>query len=317
MVGIETILCPIDFSAFSRHAFDTAVAIAARQRASVTVIHVAPFQSIPVFPYTERAAEDALMRSAGDSQKLVDEVQQFLAVDKSIAVPIAYEVRDAPNVHHEILRRAEELPADLIVMGTHGRSGFQRLLLGSVTEKVLRTARQPVLTVGAAPDVVPAGDPLKRILCGLDFSDCSMAALRYAVALAEPNGVELTVLHVVEWGPIAYDPLLGPATDLAGYRIAAEASGAERLHKAVMVAAAGISHVDELVVSGRPHHEILRIAKDHQSDLIVLGIHGRNPIDRMLFGSTAEPVVRRAPCPVLTVRPQAVAASAAAWPFTA
>ena len=83
-------------------------------------------------------------------------------------MPITYEVRDAPNVHHEILKRAEELPADLIVMGTHGRSGFQRLLLGSVTEKVLRTARQPVLTVGEASDVVPAGGgPLKRILCGL------------------------------------------------------------------------------------------------------------------------------------------------------
>ena len=82
MVRIETILCPIDFSEFSRHAFDTAVAIAAAQRASVTAIHVAPFQSIPVFPYTERAAEDALMRSAGDSQKLIDEVQRFLAVDR-------------------------------------------------------------------------------------------------------------------------------------------------------------------------------------------------------------------------------------------
>jgi nucleotide-binding universal stress UspA family protein len=92
--------------------------------------------------------------------------------------------------------------------------------------------------------------------------------------------------------------------------MAAETIGRERLHHAVSDSVQRT--VDEIVGSGKPHHEILRIAAERHSDLIVLGIHGGNPLDRMLFGSTAEPVVRRATCPVLTVRTEAHAASAAA-----
>jgi nucleotide-binding universal stress UspA family protein len=242
---------------------------------------------------------------------LTTEVKRFLAVDAPIGVPVTCGVVDALTVHEEILAQADRLPADLIVMGTHGRSGFQRLLLGSVTEKVLRTARPPVLTVGAAPDVVPARDFFfKRILCAVDFSDCSLAALRYAASLAESTGADLTALYVIEWIPVGYDPPLGPPTDLVGYRMAAEAEGRERLHKAV--AAAAPKPAQAIVTSGKPYHEILRIAAERENDLIVLGIHGRNPLDRMLFGSTAEPVVRRSTCPVLTVRRDADAASAAA-----
>ena len=192
-----------------------------------------------------------------------------------------------------------------------GRSGFQRLFLGSVTEKVLRTAQPPVLTVGAAADVMLTHDfAFKRILCAVDFSACSLAALRYAATLAEPSGAKLTALYVMEWPPVAHDPLLGPPTDLTGYRMAAEAIGRQRLHNAMVEFA--LKGVEEIVGAGKPHHEILQIAEQRQSDLIVLGIHGRNPVGRMLFGSTAEPVVRRATCPVLSVRSEVHAASAAA-----
>ena len=311
MVHIKKILCPIDFSEFSRHAFDRSVAIAKGAGASVTAIHVAPFQAPPRYPYIEPRGVEAFMLAEGDREKLMTELKRFLAIDESIGVPLTCEVVDAPNVHHEILAQADRLPADLIVIGTHGRSGFQRLLLGSITEKVLRTARPPVLTVGAVPDVVPAGDSsFKRILCAVDFSECSIAALRYAASLAEPAGADLTALYVIEWTPMGYDPLLGPPTDLAGYRMAAETMGRERLHKAV--AESAYPNVEEIVTPGKPHHEILRIAAERESDLIVLGIHGRNPLDRMLFGSTAEPVVRRSTCPVLTVRTESHAASAAA-----
>ncbi len=145
MVRINTILCPIDFSDFSRHAFDRAVAIAKGVGASVTALHVAPFQAAPIYPYQESREVEAFLLSAGDRDKLTTELKRFLAVDQPIGVPVACEVVDAPNVHLEILAQADRLRADLIVMGTHGRSGFQRLFLGSVTEKVLRTAQPPVL----------------------------------------------------------------------------------------------------------------------------------------------------------------------------
>ena len=197
-------------------------------------------------------------------------------------------------------------------MGTHGRGGFQRLLLGSVTDKVLRTARQPVLTVATADDVRTAGS-FKRILCGIDFSECSLAALAYALTLAEGSEApHVTALNVVEWTPVGYDPLIGPPTDLVGYRMTAAAAARERLHEAVAKANQKNVRVEEIVTSGKPHHELLRIAREQTSDLIVLGIHGRNPIDRMFFGSTAEPLVRHAPCPVLTVRAEFAANAAAA-----
>jgi nucleotide-binding universal stress UspA family protein len=311
MIRIKKILCPIDFSDFSRHAFDRSVAIAKGAGASVAAVHVAPFRTPDVYPYLEPKGAEACLLSSSDREKLTRELKRFLAIDGQMGVAMTCDVVDAPNVHEELLAQADRLPADLIVMGTHGRSGFQRLLLGSVTEKVVRTALPPVLTVGAAPATMPAGDfSFKRILCAVDFSDCSIAALRYAAALADQAGADLAALYVIEWAPVGYDPLAGPATDFAGYRMAAETVGRERLHKAV----AGCTREDteEIVGSGRPHHEILRIAAERQTDLIVLGIHGKNPLDRMLFGSTAEPVLRRSPCPVLTVRSEANAASAAA-----
>ena len=311
MVRIKKILCPIDFSDFSRHAFDKSVAIARDVGASVTALHVAPFQATPIYPYSEVRGVEAFMLSNGDRDKLKTELQRFLAVETANAVPVTCAVADAPNVHSEILAQADLLPADLIVMGTHGRSGFQRLFLGSVTEKVLRTAQPPVLTVGLGTDVGPAGAfSFKRILCAVDFSDCSLAALRYASALAESGGANLAALYVMEWPPLAVDPLLGPPTDLAGYHAAAEAIGRERLHH--VVAECARVPIDEIVASGKPYHEILRIAAARQTDLIVLGIHGRHPLGRLIFGSTAEPVVRRAPCPVLTVRSGVHMASAAA-----
>jgi nucleotide-binding universal stress UspA family protein len=311
MVHINTILCPIDFSGFSRHAFDRAVAIARGAGASVTALHVAPFKEAPIYPYLEPRGVEAFMLSCGDRDKLTAELKRFLSVEQPIGVPVTCEVVDAPNVHDEILAQADRQKADLIVMGTHGRSGFQRLFLGSVTEKVLRTARPPVLTVGAATDVVPAHDfSFKRILCAVDFSGCSLAALRYAATLAASSGTNVAALYVMEWPPVVHDPLLGPATDLTAYRMAAEAIGRQRLHNAMVELA--LENVEEIVGAGKPHHEILRTAEERHSDLIVLGIHGRNPVARMLFGSTAEPVVRRAECPVLTVRSEVQAASIAA-----
>jgi nucleotide-binding universal stress UspA family protein len=313
MLAIKRILAPIDFSEFSRHAFDRAVAIAHAFEATVTALYVVPTSPGPLIPYMEPISLELPPLLEADRERLGRDMRQFLALDGPVGVPVTCEVVGAPSVHREILVQADRLPADLIVMGTHGRSGFERLLLGSVTEKVLRSARPPVLTAGRVGDVIPADRaPFKRILCAIDFSECSLAALAYAAALAERTQAALAALFVVEWTPIGYDPLVGPPTDLAGYRLSAEAVGRDRLHAVVSPLVTTPDAVDEFVTSGKPQHEILRVAEKWQSDLIVLGVHGRNPIDRLFFGSTAEPVVRRAACPVLTVRAAKPAAEAAA-----
>ena len=319
MVRMKHVLCPIDFSDFSRHAFDRAVAIARAHGAALTALHVVPIQlATPVLPYVEPESLGPFELSEASRERIVAELRRFLAVDASLGVEVSYAATEAPDVYQEILVHAERLPADLIVMGTHGRSGFQRLMLGSVTEKVLRKARAPVLTVPSAlPDVAAAGrEPFQRILCAVDFSECSMAALRYGALLAEESRARLAAVHVIELAPPVYDPLVGPPIDLPGYRQACETASRERLRNVIPTRLRTskniVAGVEEMVVCGKPHHEILRIAEEWQSDLIVLGVHGRNAVDRMLFGSTVEPVVRRAHCPVLTVRAETPAVSAAA-----
>jgi nucleotide-binding universal stress UspA family protein len=319
MVRIEKILCPIDFSDFSRHAFVRALAIARSHRAALTALHVVPIQvATPVLPYIEPQTLGPFEMAATDRERIVRELRAFLAVDAASGVAVTFEATEAPDVHEEILVHADRLPADLIVLGTHGRSGFERLMLGSVTERVLRKASRPVLTVPAGSPEAGGngGGAFDRILCAVDFSDCSMAALGYAASLAEESRARLVAVHVIELAPPAYDPLVGPPIDLPGYRQACETAGRERLRNVIPMAirnSTGIAAgIEELVVCGKPHREILRIADERRSDLIVLGVQGRNVVDRLLFGSTVEPIVRRAHCPVLTVRPKAPAASAAA-----
>jgi nucleotide-binding universal stress UspA family protein len=198
--------------------------------------------------------------------------------------------------------------ADLLVLGTHGRSGFERLLLGSVTEKVLRRATCPVLTVpSAAVEAVPATPALfKRILCAVDFSDCSLHGLQYALSLAQEADACLTVMHVIELPPdvpreVHETGFAGPRS-LQQYIALAEADSRVRLKNAIPDSVRAYCTVDTVLTTGKPYVEILRVAEEQHADLLVIGIHGRSAMDRLLFGSTAQHLVRQAMCPVLTLR---------------
>jgi nucleotide-binding universal stress UspA family protein len=184
----------------------------------------------------------------------------------------------------EIKAAAEALPADLVVMGTHGRSGFERLLLGSVTEKVLRTAPCPVLTVGTEDGASPAGPLFRRILCAADLTQASERTLDMAASLAEESLARVTLLHVVE-----------------GLGLALVEEARERLQRAGNVARR-FRDVSERVETGTAWREILRVAEESRAELIVLGAHVHGALGRLFLGSTANQVVRHAPCPVLVVR---------------
>lgn len=201
------------------------------------------------------------------------------------------------------------MKADLLTVGTHGRSGFERLFLGSVTEKLLRKACCPVLTVPPHnPDTVPATPELfKRILCPIDFSECSKAALQYAMSMAQENDAELVVLYVV---PNDLVPLPGQSPDdgvdhtisVADFFIRREARVRRLLQEAVPETVRTYCAVETMMTHGKPSTEILRLAHEQQTDLIVIGVRGRGAADLTVFGSTAQQVVRLATCPVLTIR---------------
>ena len=142
---------------------------------------------------------------------------------------------------------------------------------------------------------------LKRILVPTDFSESARLALRYGVSFAREYQAELTLLHVVETIAVGYASDLFPVPmaevfqEISGYAKAELQKLAEEARKR------GVS-VTELVVQGKPSAEIIRHAAENEVDMIVLGTHGKGMLDQALFGSTTERVVRRAPCPVLTVR---------------
>ena len=297
MADIARILCPVDFSEPSRHALDQAVAIARWHGASVTVLHVvpplgalAPALGAPLYP--------PIADSPGTLDDVRSELEAFVRTEGGAGVPVdVVVVIGTPAT--TIADWSESSEADLIVLGTHGRSGVERLLLGSVTERVLRRASCPVLTVPPRlPDAVPSGAVLFRhILCGIDFSPASERALAYARSLAKE--AELTILHVMEAAMPRHDFAVSgavhAATGHAGWSVAAQ-----RLDDLISADVTACGYGRELITSGKPCEQILRIAAQDAADLIVIGVHERS--SSFVSGSTTMRVVRNATCPVLTLK---------------
>jgi nucleotide-binding universal stress UspA family protein len=306
MSQFQRILCPVDFSDFSRRALDYAVAIAKGYESTITLLHVCA--AVPVAAYAPGSGVfPSALLTREDREAVVTAMKRFAESEAGTSVPIECDIAEGSTAA-EILEKAQAMPADLLVMGTHGRSGFERLVLGSVTEKVLRKATCPVLTVPrGVPDVVPAPPAFfKRIVCAIDFSDCSMHALSYATALAQEADAHLTVVHVIELPtalPLeAHETVLAGPPSLRDYVTLAEADCRVRLQNAVPESVRTYCTVETALPSGKPYREILRIAEEQKADLLVIGIHGAGVVDRMLFGSTAQHLVRQASCPVLTLR---------------
>jgi nucleotide-binding universal stress UspA family protein len=306
MIEIQRILCPIDFSDFSRRAFDHAVAIAMWYESTITLLHVSTLVPVAAYAPGSGVLPSAVLTPA-DRDALLVEMKRFAEGEAAAIVPIEFDLAEGSTAV-EILAKAEAIPADLLVMGTHGRSGFERVILGSVTEKVLRKAACPVLTVPrGVPDAVPATPVLfKRILCAVDFSDCSMHALNYAMSVAQEADAQLTVMHVIELPPgvprEVHETMLAGPRSLGEYIALAEEDSRARLKDAIPETVRAYCTVDTVLVTGKPYREILRVADEQNADLLVIGIHGRGAIDRLLFGSTAQHLVRQASCPVLTLR---------------
>jgi nucleotide-binding universal stress UspA family protein len=297
MVQIKRILCPTDMSEFSAHALEHAAALAAWHEAELTVLHVYAAVTPPVavtgFP------GDVPMLPPKQPDEVAAEVRQFC--DETRVPPgIANVVVRHGHAARVIPEHAREMQADLLVMGTHGRSGFERLLLGSVTEKVMRSTDVPVLTV-PPPAGTPGAVRYTRILCPVAFTEESAAALDYALLLAEEADAQLVLLHVVEPFPEQLQ-----AASIAHL----DAEDRARLveHTSRLLAAAIPEEARTWckptvrVAFGKATREILRVATELPADLIVLGVGGRGAIDRWIFGSTSPRIVREAACPVLTVR---------------
>lgn len=275
MLAIRRILYPTDQSSSAEHAYSWAVRLAASVGAELHVLHVA----LPdLEDLREKVSPESLTPEAPPDELSVHRVVR--PGDSAPAVIVDY-------------CRDEEI--DLVVMGTVGRGGLRRFLLGSVAETVVREAPCPVLTVPArAPS-----EAVERVLAAVDFSDFSARTLRHANEFASLHDARLDVLHVLQevTVPSAYGPELAPVVTPE-----LEQRSREVLDDLIAEVASARSPIEPHVSFGYPATEILRFAEEYGADLIVVATHGLTGLEHFLIGSVAEKVVRKAPCPVLTVR---------------
>ena len=301
MPRFNRIVCPVDFSDYSRRALDHAVAIARWHGAHVLALHVHQLATPAFAAAPALAAESFQVIRLSDSEReqLDTSLRDWVAAEAAPGVSVETAVEEEFNVPETIVSYAARVGADLITLATHGRSGFRKFVLGSVAEKVLRTSPCAVLVVPPhAPDAVPrAPVAYQRIVCPVDFSKASPHSLDIAASLADESGGRLTAVHIFEM-PAELSDL--PTPDLTEYR----AMGFERARRCLKKMTGSVQPkcgIDELLLAGKPAREILRLADEQQADLIVMGVQGRGAIERMLFGSVTQRVVRQAACPVLTV----------------
>jgi nucleotide-binding universal stress UspA family protein len=290
MATFRSILVAADFSEPSRESFRVACALAEETRTRMLVLHVAetPLASGEMGMPIPLAAADPATRAG-----LEDRLRESYAPTRPIDVEHC--VCDGLAVE-QILRVAGEFGADLIALGTHGRGGLRRLVVGSVAEDVLRRAGCPVLGLHLPADRQPSGEAIRVILHPTDLSGPSRDALRVARHLARDLGARLFVLHVKPSTPSYGTPM----TAITGLDAVQEALDAIP----EIIEGPDLKYpVETRLRPGDAGDEILRMADELEADLIVMGSHGRTGLGRMLMGSVAESVLRRTGYPALIVKP--------------
>jgi nucleotide-binding universal stress UspA family protein len=281
----DTIVVATDGSHDADAAVDSAVALADRFDAALHGVHVAEPGALPP-GVTDDDASDAATAGKRALERFADR-----AADAGVEATTAF--LDATGATHDgILTYADDRDADLVVVGTTGRTGVDRLVVGSVAERTLRDATVPVLTVHADAPVDP---DVQRVVVPTDGSDPASRAADHAVGLAATTDADLHAVHVVDTG------VVHAGVDSEAVVEALEAAGREALDRVVTTAEeAGVTaHTD--VRRGRPHEAILDYATEVDADLVAMGTHGRTGIQRVLLGSVTERVVRTAEMPVLGV----------------
>jgi nucleotide-binding universal stress UspA family protein len=294
VITIKSILCPVDLSEPSRAALDHAIRLARYYEASLVVFAVAGMSDPPLSD-SPPVLRGLTIEARAD---IVDAISTFAEPARTAGVDTDIRLEEG-DIVREIVREVEASRPDLVVMGTHGRGGFERFVLGSVVNKIIRKLSCPLLTVPPGARQPAADEPAgyEVVLAALDFSDASRQALSYALSLAQEAGGRLLLTHIVEWPDESQ--VLPPYDRLRADMVRA---AEDRLRKAVPEDARDWCEPEIVVSSGRAAREIVRVAGDQQADVIVLGVTGRSAIDRALNGTTAYQVIRMAPCPVLTVR---------------
>ncbi len=292
---IKLILSPIDFSEFSIRAYRYALSLAEHYRAKLVAQHVVELSRHPSLGFVASGGlYDEFRKALHESAE--QELRNFVKQHTHGQIHPELVVQQGAAAD-DILSFAQVQKADVIVMGTHGRRGFDRLVLGSVTDRVMRRAPCPVLAISKPSHESLAVDKpgdhvhhLSRILFCTDFSENSKRALNYAISATAEYDAELTLLHVLEDIPT-------PGTTQE-----AMATADGQLDRLITPDKRKTMKIKTEVRIGKAYEQIIQFAAEQQVDMVTMGVRGRGALDAAVFGSTTYRVIQLGPCPVLAVR---------------
>jgi hypothetical protein len=287
--GVERVLLTTDGSEHSEGAVREAIKLAKKCGSKLTALSV-----IDTNPEFDALAPQIMEKKEKEARQDLESVQAR-AEKEGVVCDIV--VREGEDSYKDIVDEAVKHKSTMIVMGRRGRTGLKRLIMGSVTARVIGHAPCNVLVVPKAAQLA-----FMNIVVATDGSKYSMAAASEAIGLAKRNGSALTIIAVVPselMTPVDIDFTVNQREFIAEK----EMHEAEKNAKAVKEAAQkeGVA-VKAFIMSGKPADAIIEVARDKGADLIVLGSHGRTGIERLLMGGVAERVIVLASCPVLVVK---------------
>jgi nucleotide-binding universal stress UspA family protein len=288
----DTILVPTDGSEHAVRAAEHGLYLARTFDATVHVVNVVDVQAAAGPFGAGGVDEEYIRRLEAEGERTIETVEAVVEATDAVETAV---VRGRPS--EAILDYVDEHGVDLVAMGTHGRTGVERYVAGSVTERVVRLAEVPVLTVRAV-ERSRVGDGYDEVLVPTDGSEAAAAAVEHAVAVAARTGARLHAVNVVDVGRFAAGPDYNPPLELMRYLEDAGETATERV--AERARDAGVDAVTA-VREGTPARELLDYADENDVDLVAMATAGRTGLSRYLLGSTTERVVRHAEVPVLAV----------------
>lgn len=301
-LSIQNIVVPIDFSKMSIQAIKTASRLARRFAASIHLAHVRQFDyaadfvapAPPIVPFS-------FMPHEQDGEPSVVKELNAVAREYGVSSAICHVLSGAPPFD-EICRVAQKIPADLIVMPTHGRTGLKHVFLGSTAERIVQHSSCPVLVTRGKALQSKNGSrvTIKTLLVPVDFSDCSREALRYAIGFANEFGAKIILLHATYLGYI-YSSEGTALYDVPALQESARKNAEGQMRELVRAVKFGQVKFETVLTEGSPVLDICAFAQNQDVDLIVTSTHGLTGLQHVLIGSIAEQVIRHAPCSVLVV----------------
>lgn len=319
----KRIMCTVDFSDFTDEVLGYSVALCKEFNAALLLVHITT--DVNTYLGKERMAfdyEKLQEKNILNAKERLRDVAEDLTIDHEIFVTEG-------NPSDEICRLAMEKETDLVITATHGNSGIKKLLIGSVTEKLIKALKCPLLVLHTKEhDFISLAGyemKLKKILVGCDFSPDSKLAFDYGLSLAQEYQAEIYLTHIIK--PTEYVDL--KASDYINIIPGnfAHWHSSDYFEMQEKVTAKNRGRINELrkrlegqlyymlpeecknwctphtdVLTGEPYKELVKYAKEQEVDMIVLGVRGHTLWEKLLVGSTTDRVIRHAPCPVLVVR---------------